>query len=213
MVSGHIIVGIMILLYKKALWHEWWSHIKPYWIYLPLSGILYIFISLIISSRPISILLIDVIMATMRLCTMISLMTLYTIESRSQSILLSIRSIWYSSGLNIHWVDRIVLFFEMTLRFLPSIQQEWHQTQRSQKALSFDINNSNMNKIINIAKFLPDFILLNLERTDNIIDNMSMRGYGKNARRSIFPFLEFSFFDLMICCLTSIGIMGLHYFK
>ena len=209
---GHIILVIIIFFHKRAFWSEWWRNIKPYIIYLPLSGILFFLISWIFLFKPISILFIDVLIATIRLFTMISLMNLYTIESRSHSLLISIRSIWFSSGLNMRWADRIVLFFEMTLRFFPSIQQDWNQTQRSQKALALNIQNTNMFKIINIAKFLPDFILLNLERTDNILDNMSMRGYGKKNRRSIFPFLEFTTFDIIICFLTPICIMGIHYF-
>ena len=55
-------------------------------------------------------------MATIRLMAMISLMTFYIIEAKSQNILIAIRSIWFSSGLNIYWIDKFILFFEMTIR-------------------------------------------------------------------------------------------------
>ena len=44
----------------------------------------------------------------------------------------------------------------------------------------------NLQKIISeiIAEFIPDFILLNLKKTDIIIENMSMRGFGTEKRRS-----------------------------
>ena len=45
-------------------------------------------------------------MATIRLMAMISIMTLYIIEHKSQNILIAIRSIWFSSGLNIYVIDK-----------------------------------------------------------------------------------------------------------
>jgi len=139
-------------------------------------------------------------------------MSLYIIESKSQSILHAIRSLWFASGQNYYWIDRIVLFFEMTIRFFPSIEKDWNQTQRSQKALSLNIQTSRIKKIFKIAQAFPDFILLNLERTDKIVENMSMRGYGKNARRSIFPFLKFRIFDIVFCFFSLISIISIHYF-
>ena len=50
-------------------------------------------------------------------------------------------------------------------------------------------------RIINIAKFIPDFIILNLEKTDNIVNNMLMRGYGTTSPRSIYPHIKFRLYD------------------
>ena len=208
----HFSVVLFIFLHKRVLWHEWWRNIRPYLIYLPFSGILFFIVSLMISSRPSSVLFIDMVFATMRLSLMVSLMSLYVIESKSLSILHAIRSLWFSSGLNYHWIDRIVLFFEMTIRFFPSMEEDWKQTQRSQRALSLDMQTSRINKIFKIAQAFPDFILLNLERTNKIVENISMRGYGKTARRSIFPFLKFRISDIAVCLFSLISIMGIHYF-
>ena len=56
-------------------------------------------ISTQISSKSISIIFIDILMATIRLMAMISIMTFYIIEHKSQNLLIAIRSIWFSSGL------------------------------------------------------------------------------------------------------------------
>ena len=68
-------------------------------IYLPLSGVLFFIISIQISTKSIPIIFIDVLLATTRLLAMISIMTFYIIETKSQNILIAIRSVWFSSGL------------------------------------------------------------------------------------------------------------------
>ena len=97
-------------------------------------------------------------MATIRLMAMISIMTFYIIDAKSQNILIAIRSIWFSSGLNIYWIDKFILFFEMTIRFFPSIHENWNQTEKSQKALSIKRRSSIKDKVFYRAKFIPDFI-------------------------------------------------------
>ena len=96
-------VGIvfLIFIFKRSSLHLFLERIKPYLIYLPLSGLLFFIISTQISSKSISIISIDILMATIRLMAMISLMTFYIIEANSQNILIAIRSIWFSSGLNL----------------------------------------------------------------------------------------------------------------
>ena len=181
-------------------------------IYLPISGVLFFIISIQISTKSIPIIFIDILMATTRLLAMISIMTFYIIETKSQNILIAIRSIWFSSGLNIHWIDKSILFFEMTMRFFPSIQENWIQTQRSQKALSIEKHNSIKDKVFYSAKFIPDFILLNLKKTDVIIENMSMRGLGTEKRRSIYPYLKFKVIDFFLCLIILTSIIVVHNF-
>ncbi len=151
-------------------------------------------------------------MATIRLMAMISLMTFYIIEAKSQNILIAIRSIWFSSRLNIYWIDKFILFFEMTIRFFPSIHENWNQTEKSQKALSIKKRNSLKDKVLYTAKFIPDFILLKLKKTDVIIENMSMRGLGTEKRRSIYPYLKFKVIDIFLCLIVLASIIMVHNF-
>jgi len=207
-------LGIVLLIFilKRSLLHLIWERIKSYLIYLPLSGLLFFIISTQMSSKSISIIFIDILMATIRLLAMISLMTFYIIEAKSQNILIAIRSIWFSSGLNIYWIDKLILFFEMTIRFFPSIHENWNQTEKSQKALSIKKRNSLKDKVFYTAKFIPDFILLNLKKTDIIIENMSMRGFGTEKRRSIYPYLKFKVIDIFLCLIVLTMIIMVHNF-
>ena len=205
-------IVFLIFIFKRSLLHLFWERIKSYLIYLPLSGLLFFIISTQISSKSISIISIDILMATIRLLAMISLMTFYIIETKSQNILIAIRSIWFSSGLNIYWIDKLILFFELTIRFFPSIHENWNQTEKSQKALSIKKRKSLKDKVFYTAKFIPDFILLNLKKTDIIIENMSMRGFGTEKRRSIYPYLKFKVIDIFLCLIVLIIIIMAHNF-
>ena len=208
----HICLVLIIVVQKRAVWDELLDSIKPYWIYLPLSGLFFVLISLIVSKREISVILVDVLMATFRLYTIISLMTLYVVNSKSQNIFIALRSMWYSTRSTTFWIDKMILFLEMTLRFFPLIQKDWNQTHRSQKALSFNQKKTLKTKVLNIAIFIPDFIIINLQRTENIIESMSMRGYGRHPRRSIYPFVEFKLYDFFICSLILVSMIGIHYY-
>ena len=205
-------IVFLIFIFKRSLLHLFWERIKSYLIYLPLSGLLFFIISTQISSKSISIISIEILMATIRLLAMISLMTFYIIEAKSQNILIAIRSIWFSSGLNIYWIDKFILFIEMTIRFFPSIHENWNQTEKSQKALSIKKRNSLKDKVFYTAKFIPDFILLNLKKTDVIIENMSMRGLGTEKRRSIYPYLKFKIIDFFLCLIVLAIIIMVHNF-
>ena len=208
----NVVVVFLIFMLKRSLLGQFWKRIKPYLIYLPLSGVLFFIISIQISAKSISMIFIEVLMATTRLLTMIIIMTLYIIQTKPQNILIAIRSLWFSSGLNIYWIDKSILFFEMTMRFFPSIQENWNQIQRSQKALSIERHNSIKDKVFYSAKFIPDFIILNLKRTDTIIENMLLRGFGTEARRSIYPYLNFKIVDIVICLIVLTTITVIHNF-
>mgnify|MGYP001164869945 CR=1 FL=1 len=208
----HFCIFLAVFCLKRALWFELWKSIKSYWIYLPLSGLIFILISFILSTRTISDITVDVILATVRLSMIISLMTLYVLDSKSQNIVIALRSIWYSTRSNSFFVDKMILFLEMTLRFFPLVQKDWNETQRTQKALSFVKNRTVRAQILNIAIFIPDFIIINLERTDNIIDNMTMRGYGSNPKRSIYPFVDLKVHDFIVLFLVLFSTLGLHYY-
>ena len=211
-IATHILRIILLLIYKRHFWKGWKRHTGPYWIYFPLSGIIFFIISVFISQRPFDEILIDVILATLRLSVTVSIMTLYIIESRSHDILLAIRGLLFSSGIKYHWIDNILLYFEITIRFFPSIKEQWYFTERSQKALAIKKPKSRFKRIINIAKSIPDFIIINIQKTDNIVQNMLMRGYGINSSRSVYPHIKFKSFDCMFSTVMLSLIIGVHSF-
>ena len=208
----HIMAFLIVIIYKKHHWEEWKIYTRPFWIYFPLTGVLFLFISFIVSSRPGLVILLDVFFATIRLCGLVSIMTLYLVESRTQDILLALRSLWYKSKIKFQWFDKLLLFFEMSIRFFPSVQEQWRNIERSQKALSINIPRSHLKKVTQISHSIPDFILLNLEKTETITQGMVMRGYGEQSPRSVYPYIQFKSIDFVWWISITITVFGVHSF-
>ena len=208
----HILLILLLVIYKRQLWKKWKRHTRPYWIYLPLSGIIFFIISVFISEKPLDVILLDVVLATIRLSLTVSIMTLYIIQSQSHDTLLAVRGVLFSSGMKYKWLDRLLLYFEITIRFFPSIKEQWSLTEKSQKALNIKLPKSRFKRIINVAKSIPDFIIINLQKTENIVQSMLMRGYGKKSRRSVYPHIKFKLFDSIILLATLFLVIGVHNF-
>ena len=206
----HILIAISLLIFERDQWFEWKNRTRPFWKYFPLTGLIFFVISFLVSDRSISTIIMDVTLATLRLIVMVSVMTIYTLKSSSQDVITAFRSIWFKMNLNYRWVEDLLLFFDMTVRFFPTFKEEWRQLERSQKALSISISESFLKKVIQVAQFVPDFIILNLNKSESITRVMKMRGYGESIPRSVFPFIKFTFFDLTLVLLIPIILIGVH---
>ena len=206
----HILIAISLLIFERDQWSEWKNRTRPFWKYFPLTGLIFFVISFLVSDRSISTIIMDVTLATLRLIVMVSVMTIYTIKSSSQDVITAFRSIWFKMNLNYRWAEDLLLFFDMTVRFFPTFKEEWRQLERSQKALSISISESFLKKVIQVAQFVPDFIILNLNKSESITRVMKMRGYGESIPRSVFPFIKFTFFDLTLVLLIPIIMIGVH---
>ena len=206
----HILIAISLLIFERDQWSEWKNRTRPFWKYFPLTGFIFFLISFLVSDRSISTIIMDVTLATLRLIVMVSVMTIYTLKSSSQDVITAFRNIWFKMNLNYRWVEDLILFFDMTVRFFPTFKEEWRQLERSQKALSISISESSLKKVIQVAQFVPDFIILNLNKSESITRVMEMRGYGKSIPRSVFPFIKFTFFDMTLVLLIPIILIGVH---
>ena len=176
----HILIAISLLIFERDQWTEWKNRTRPFWKYFPLTGLIFFVISYLVSDRSIFTIIMDVTLATLRLIVMISVMTIYTLKSSSQDVITAFRSIWFKMNLSYRWVEDLLLFFDMTIRFFPTFKEEWQKVERCQKALSIPISESFLKKLIQFAQFVPDFIIFNLNKSDSITRVMEMRDYGKS---------------------------------
>ena len=206
----HFLLAIILIIYKKQYLENFIKLNQVYLIYLPLTGFLFFCISFFITSKPILEVILEVAFATFRILITINIMSLYIVQTKSDDIIIAIRSIWYRLKLNWRLIDQFLLFLEMTIRFFPSFQNQWMNLERSQKALSISNNKRKIKNIKHIANDIPGFIILNLEKTETITDVMTMRGYGENIPRSIFPFIKYSILDFGIAIISLIIIFGVH---
>ena len=208
----HILAGLIILFIERHHWDEWKKKSAPYWKYFPITGAIFFLISFLFSEKALNEILFDITSATVRLIIMVSMMTIYIVKARSYDIINSVRSLWYKINIKWRWVDDFFLFFEMTIRFYTTIQDEWRKCERSQMAISTVAPKSLMKKAIRIAHFIPDFIVLNLIKADTITSVMIMRGYGRSIPRSIYPLIGFPILDLLWFILGTSILCGVHIF-
>ena len=206
----HVLAGVSLIIFERAHWHEWKNRTRPFWKYFPFTGLIFFTISFLVSDRPIPVIIYDVTLATIRLLVLVSVMTIYTLQTNSQDIITALRSMWFKMNLTWRWVEDLLLFFDMTIRFFPTFKEEWRQMERSQKALSISASESFTEKAMQVAQFIPDFIILNLNKAESITRVMEMRGYGKAIPRSVYPFVKFTFHDLTWGILFTSTLIGVH---
>jgi energy-coupling factor transporter transmembrane protein EcfT len=63
-----------------------------------------------------------------------------------------------------------------------------------------------------VAHFIPDFIILNLNKADSITGVMEMRGYGQTFPRSIYPLISFRPIDFFWMIAVFAMLFGVHTF-
>jgi len=133
-----ILVFFLVIIFRNH-WQEFVIKSKPLWIYFPQVGLLFFIISLLVSSKNTYAVFIDVSLATFRMILLVSMMTLYSILSKNSDIMIAIRGIWYKMGRPWQWVEDLILFIDITIRFFPSFQQQWQRIDRTRKSLGINV--------------------------------------------------------------------------
>jgi len=205
-----VVVGLMVL--ERENWNEWKFCTRPFWKYFPMTGVIFLGISFLVSSRPISVIITDVAFATIRMMVLVSAMAFYTIQCRSNEIITALRSVSFKMNLKWRMVEDLLLFFDMTVRFYPSLQEEWRRVERSKKALAIRESESFITRTIQDARFIPDFIVMNLERSKTLTQVMEMRGYATTIPRSVYPVIPMTFADIFWTTITCGILVGVHTF-
>ena len=202
---------VLVIIFRNH-WQEFVIKSKPLWIYFPQVGLLFFIISLIVSSKNTYDVFIDVSLATCRMILLVSMMTLYSILSKNSDIIIAIRGLWYKMGRSWKWVEDLILFIDITIRFFPSFQQQWHRIERTRKSLGINVSEDKLHKIRRFATMVPDMVILNLRRVNDLTLAMQLRGYGYLYPRTVHPFISSYSIDKLILLFVIIGLLGLHSF-
>ena len=190
---------------------KWKKLVIPYQKIFVFYGLIFFMVSFIVTKKPTNIIIEDLSFAIARMTLMTVSMAFYVVTYKSGSLMVALRSIWYLSKFEFKWVEKIIIFLELSIRFFPLMQQKWYFTQRSQKALSMYSRGGQYSKVIQYSKYLPDFIILNLDQAEKIVKNMSLRGFGEKPKRSAYPIVIFNVYEFFIIILISIIIMSIHF--
>ena len=201
---------LIIFILKKNIFFLWKNEISKFWFFFPMSSIIFFTISFFSSNHSFIIILENVLLSTFRYFLIISFMLVYSLKLKNDDLLLSMKNLLYKFSIKSVRLNQFVIFFELMVRFYPNIIKQWEYMIRGQNALSNNLAMKYFKKIQIFAINIPDFILINLWRTEKLSKSMKMRGYGVKFPMSSYPYISFIIYDLKIFLFTIIFIFGLH---
>lgn len=203
---------ILFIIFLNKIRKKWYLKIMKIWFYFPISGFFFFSISIIISDKELSNIIIDVIKSTIRYFGVVSLMLAFTILSKKDDFISTLKNLEYKLSIKSKTFDQMILFLDLVIRFYPSIINQWKNLLRGQKAISVhDEKISIRKKIKSLSENIPDFIIMNLSKTDMLTKSMKMRGYGKKYPRTGYPYIPMRVYDYCILVCITILIFGLHF--
>ena len=188
---------IIISLYNNSVIYKVVKKILPTLFFLPFMLIAYLLISLIFTQMTFFESFEGIILAFLKFSIIVILMNFYLETSSSESLIISLRSLWVKTKLRWKWVDDFFLFLSLALRFYPTFQSNWINNINSQKAIGIRFNKSYYGKLIEISKEIPAILVYQLNRSNDIALAMKLRGYGQQYPRSVIYPIKFTFLNLM----------------
>tara|TARA_Y100000817_G_scaffold62488_1_gene46918 strand:+ start:3804 stop:4346 length:543 start_codon:yes stop_codon:yes gene_type:complete len=177
-----------------------------------MTGLFFFIITITVSEKTIIEAFLSVFFATTRLLIVIAAMTIYIVQSKSEDFMIGLRSNWLMIGKSWKWVEDAFLFFEITIRLFPKIQDDFEQAEISQSILSQNKDFTPYRRFKNIAKNIPDFILMTINKADQISLIVKGRGYGISFPRTVYPFLPLHWYDLIIIIFALILFVLTHFY-
>ena len=206
----HIFFTFILIFYKKSNFIAWKIKIKKVLTFIILSSLFFFLISSITSDKSLLFTFKNVMLATIKILILISLMIIYLLQSKSEDLISALKSISYKYSFKNLFIERSIIYFDLTIRFYPNILNQMQTLIRSQKSLSNDKIQSPFKKISLVAKNIPDLILINLIRTEKITQCMKMRGYGSKKGRSSFPYYYIKTNDYISLFFLIVTILVMH---
>ena len=211
-ISSHLALCIFILLNNRLEWIEIKKKLVPFLKFFPMTGLFFFVITITVSEKTIIEAFLSVFFATTRLLIVIAAMTIYIVQSKSEDFMIGLRSNWLLIGKSWKWVEDAFLFFEITIRLFPKIQDDFEQAEISQSILSQNKDFTLYRRFKNIAKYIPDFILMTIDKADQISLIVRGRGYGISFPRTVYPFLPLHWYDLIIIIFALILFVLTHFY-
>ncbi|WP_064603076.1 energy-coupling factor transporter transmembrane component T family protein [Photobacterium sp. J15] len=106
---------------------------------------------------------------------------------------------------------RISYAVSLTLRYLPEVTKDFINIMHAQQARGVDISKNApvLTRIKNVAKILGPLIFSSLDRADVISNAMTLRGFGRNKKRSWYSLKPMTKADYaVLAVITIVLILG-----
>lgn len=125
----------------------------------------------------------------------------------------------FASSLNRIGVKYTVAYsVALALRYIPDIQQEYHEISQAQQARGIEMSKKqSLSKRLKAASaILIPLILSSMDRIEIISNAMELRGFGKHKKRSWYmarPFRPADYISMIICALLLAAALTLNYYN
>tara|TARA_B100001121_G_C18325183_1_gene450657 strand:- start:180 stop:620 length:441 start_codon:yes stop_codon:yes gene_type:complete len=139
-------------------------------------------------------------------------MKIFILSVKNESFIKLIRSVFLKLRLNLRFLDDLILFTTLSLRFYPELQNRWKSFEQGHTYIG--INNNNGSLILRLKLYSGMFMrILSLQYKKSIIigNNIKLRGYGNCYPRGIVNPIKINFFDLIISILIPVTFIILHF--
>ena len=172
----------------------------------------YLVFSFLLSDIEPDLIIESILLGIYKILLSILFMKIFILSVRNQSFVKLIRTVFLKSKLNLRFIDDIILFITLSLRFYPELQNRWKSFERGHIYLG--INNNNGSPISRLKLYSDMFIrILSLEYKKSLLisNNIKSRGYGNCHPRGIIDPVKINFYDLIISILIPITLIILHF--
>jgi len=208
----HSIILLIIVLSTKTKINFLlsWLYITSY--YLLTIFLFYLVFSFLLSDIEPELIIKSILLGIYKIVLSMLFMKIFILSVRNESFVKLIRSIFLKSRLNLRFLDDIILFITLSLRFYPELQNRWKSFERGHIYLG--INNNNGSPISRLKLYSDMFIrilLMQYKKSLLISNNIKLRGYGNCHPRGIIDPIKINFYDLIISILIPITLIILHF--
>lgn len=117
----------------------------------------------------------------------------------------------FASSLNRVGVPYSVAYsVALALRYIPDIQQEYHDISRAQQARGIEMSRKEnlIKRLKAAADILIPLILSSMDRIETISNAMELRGFGKNRKRTWYTARKFRTADIAVIAFCLLLVAG-----
>ena len=138
-------------------------------------------------------------------------MKTFILSVKNKSFVKLIRTVFLKSRLNLRFIDDIILFITLSLRFYPELQNRWKSFERGNIYIGINNNGSPISRLKLYSDMFIRILSLQYKKSLLISKNIKSRGYGNCHPRGIINPVKINFYDLIISMLIPFTFTILHF--
>ena len=172
----------------------------------------YLFFSFLLSNIELELIIVKIVLGIYKIVVSILFMKIFILYVEKESFVKLIRSVYLESRLKLRFLDDIILFIALSLRFYPELQNRWKSFEKGR--IYIGINNNNGSLISRLKLYSDMFVrILSLQYKKSLLisNNIKLRGYGNCHPRGIIDPIKINFYDLIISIMIPITLIILHF--